>query len=159
MTVAWTARDRFHIGAQIIVRFQVLMVANIKVNVAPCSLIETYRSFGAICCLHHQGDDMQEASASEISVKFWLTTRHSISQDIHLRRSSRSPSTWPSSSSCHYIPLYLILLAFPHLRVLPPFLRPSFLQSNLISLVGRHVFLQTSVDSCCLLLPIRTLNV
>jgi hypothetical protein len=33
--------------------------------VALCSLVEIYHCFRGICCLHHQGDDVEAASTSE----------------------------------------------------------------------------------------------
>jgi hypothetical protein len=43
------------------VKFQVLTVASMKMAVfwvvAPYSLVEVYRRFGGICCLHHRGDE------------------------------------------------------------------------------------------------------
>jgi hypothetical protein len=44
--------------------------------VAPCSLVEVYRRFRDVCCLHHQGDE---------SVNFYETSRCNNQEDIHLQ--------------------------------------------------------------------------
>jgi hypothetical protein len=35
-------------------------------DVAPCSLVEDYRRFRGACCLHHQGDEWEPASAAKV---------------------------------------------------------------------------------------------
>jgi hypothetical protein len=50
--------------------------------VAPCSLVEVYRRFRGICCLHHQ--DYNNGGTSETSVKFCHTARRNNPEDSHL---------------------------------------------------------------------------
>jgi hypothetical protein len=62
-------------------------------DVAPCSLVDIYRRFRGVYCLHHQGDLMMEAViTSETSIIFYETTRRNIPEDGHLdtrRRENR----------------------------------------------------------------------
>jgi hypothetical protein len=48
--------------------------------VAPCSLVEVYRSFRGACCLHHYGDE----TTSEMSINFYQTARRNNPEDSHL---------------------------------------------------------------------------
>jgi hypothetical protein len=61
--------------------FEVLTVMNMKMTVvrvvAPCSLIEFYRHFRGVCCLHRQGD--------KTSVNVYQTTRRNNPEDTNLR--------------------------------------------------------------------------
>jgi hypothetical protein len=55
-------------------------------DVTPCSLVQVYRRFRGICCLHHQGVllialMMEAAGTSETSVNFYQTTRRNIPED------------------------------------------------------------------------------
>jgi hypothetical protein len=60
----------------LLVRFQILMKMAAFWVVAPFILVQVYRRFRGACCLHHQSNE---------SVNFYQTTRHNISEDIHLR--------------------------------------------------------------------------
>jgi hypothetical protein len=72
------------------VRFQVLMVASMKMAVfwvvAPCSLVEVYRCFRGACCLHHPliALMMEAANTSETLISFYQTTWRNNREDSHL---------------------------------------------------------------------------
>jgi hypothetical protein len=56
-----------------------LMKITVFWDVAPCSMVEVYRRFTGVYCLHHQGD--------ETSVYLYQTTRRNIPEDsLHTRR-------------------------------------------------------------------------
>jgi hypothetical protein len=52
-------------------------------DVAKNSLVEVYRRFRGVCCLHHRGNAimMEAASPSETSVNFYQTTRRNIPEE------------------------------------------------------------------------------
>jgi hypothetical protein len=58
------------------------MAMNVKItviyDVAPCSLVETVRSFGGVVML-------EEVSISETSVNFYQIARRNNPADIHIR--------------------------------------------------------------------------
>jgi hypothetical protein len=59
-------------------------------DIAPCSLVELYRRFVGVNCLHHQGAlAMEAARTSETLVYFKETTRRYISEGCHFYTHSR----------------------------------------------------------------------
>jgi hypothetical protein len=55
--------------------------------VAPCSLVEYYRRFKDVCCVHYQvliALMMEVAGTAETSVNFYRTTRRNEAEDSHL---------------------------------------------------------------------------
>jgi hypothetical protein len=80
---------------RILVRFQVLMAVSMEMAVfwvvALCSLVEVYQHFRGACCHQHQGDEdlmMEAASIFEMSVNFYQTLWHNISEVSHLLKES-----------------------------------------------------------------------
>jgi hypothetical protein len=71
----------------------VCMKNNISWDETPCSLVDVYRCFVGRCCLHLQGGKINKNTttkkkapgrATEMSAKFYQTTRRHISEDIIL---------------------------------------------------------------------------
>jgi hypothetical protein len=69
------------------VGFEVLTAVSTKMAVfwvvALCSLVEVYKSFGGLCCPHHQVM-MEAAKTSETLVNFYQTTWRYNAEDSHL---------------------------------------------------------------------------
>jgi hypothetical protein len=67
------------------VRFELLTASSMKMavswDVAPCSLIETGRSFRGAHCLHHQGDDRRDDG---ISKHLSLNLRAVATNELHV---------------------------------------------------------------------------
>jgi hypothetical protein len=63
--------------------------------IALCSLLDVYRRLQRACCLHHQPLGllvalmMEAASASEMPVNFYQTTRRNDTEDSHLHTRRR----------------------------------------------------------------------
>lgn len=65
----------------------VIYLLNVFWHVAPCGLVITGRRFKDAYRLHHQDSDHSDvdaASASEMSVKLYQTTRRDMPEDKHL---------------------------------------------------------------------------
>jgi hypothetical protein len=73
----------------VLVRSEVLTAASMKMTVfwvvAPCSLVEVYRLFRGVCCLHHHHrPDDESTSTSETSVNFYQTTLRNYPEESNL---------------------------------------------------------------------------
>jgi hypothetical protein len=69
--------------------FEVLAAVSTKIAVvwvvAPCSLVDVYRRFRGICCLHQIALMMEAARTSETFINFYQTTRRYNPEDSGLR--------------------------------------------------------------------------
>jgi hypothetical protein len=89
------------------VRFQDLTAASMKTTVfwvvAPCSLVEVYRSFGGECSLHYQG-----VQTSETSVKSYQTTWRTNPKGRHLHTFTLNKCTEYFTVWHHYWNFYIL---------------------------------------------------